>query len=34
MTYMNVIDILNQMKEKVLQAKLITYTRRYREKDL
>ena len=34
MNYLNVIDIISRMEEKILQAKLVTYTRQYREKDL
>ena len=31
MNYLHVIEILNQMEKKVVQAKLITYTRDYLE---
>jgi hypothetical protein len=34
MTYLDVIEILNRMKEKVVLEKLITYTEDYRKNSL
>ncbi len=32
MTYLQILEILNQMDRKVLSAKLVTYTRDYQKK--
>ena len=34
MNYLHVIELINQMEEKVIQAKLITYTKKSFEKEL
>lgn len=34
MNYLHVIELLNSMEEKVVQAKLITYISNYGEKEL
>lgn len=34
MNYLHVIEILNKMEQKVVQAKLITYTTKYQQKDI
>lgn len=34
MNYLHVIELLNMMDRKVVQAKLITYTVNYQEKDI
>lgn len=34
MNYLHVIELLNRMEEKVVHAKLITYTKNYQEKGL
>lgn len=34
MNYLHVIEILNQMQQKVVHAKLITYTKHYQEKEI
>lgn len=32
MNYLHVIEILNKMEQKVIQAKLVTYTSNYQQK--
>lgn len=34
MNYLHVIELINQMEEKIIQAKLITYTKKNFEKEL
>lgn len=34
MNYLHVIEILNKMEQKVINAKLITYTTNYQQKDI
>lgn len=34
MNYLHIIEILNKMEKKVVQAKLVTYTTNYRDKEL
>ena len=34
MNYLHVIELLHKMEEKVVHAKLITYSKDYQEKDL
>jgi len=34
MNYLHVIEILNKMEQKVVTAKLITYTTNYQQKDI
>lgn len=34
MNYLYVIELINQMEEKIIQAKLITYTKKNFEKEL
>lgn len=34
MNYLHVIELLNRMERKIVQAKLITYTTNYQEKDI
>jgi len=34
MNYLHVIELLNKMEDKIIHAKLVTYTKQYREKDV
>lgn len=34
MNYLHVLEILNKMEEKIVEAKLVTYTKDYQQKDI